>query len=116
AICLESSSSNASPSSGPGATTGGLSTLAAGQSLLQPLALGAQTQAIALVAEPASNVPIQLLLIDPSGGILQTADASSGLAVIETPVSASGTYLIKLVNLGLGPVTIWTAATPLVAR
>jgi hypothetical protein len=48
--------------------------------------------------------------------VVQTADASSGFAVIQTPVSGSGIYVVKLVNVGLGPVSVWTAATPLVAR
>jgi hypothetical protein len=72
--------------------------------------------ALSVVAEPSVNVPIQLVLIDPSGAVVQTADASSGFAVIQTPVSGSGIYVVKLVNVGLGPVSVWTAATPLVAR
>jgi len=31
-------------------------------------------------------------------------------------VTQSGIYLIKLVNVGLGPVDVWTAATPLVSQ
>ena len=113
---LESSFSNAQPATGPGATNTSINTLAIGQQLLQQLAVPAGTQAISIVAEPSINVPVQLVLIDPSGAVVQVADTSSGLAVINTPVSRSGTYLVKLVNIGLGPVSVWTAATPLVAR
>lgn len=113
---LESSSSSAHPAAGPGQTNTSVSTLAVGQQLLQQLTVPAGTQAIAVVAEPSVNVPIKLVLIDPSGAVVQTADASSGFAVIKTPVSSSGIYLVKLVNVGLGPVSVWTAATPLVAR
>ena len=116
AFCLESSSSNAQPASGPGQTTSGNSTLAVGQQAIQQLPLPGGTQAIAIVAEASANVPIQLVLIDPSGSVLTTANSSAGLAVIEMPVSTAGTYLVKLVNVSAGPVTVWTAATPLVAR
>ena len=114
-FCLESSFSNAQPASGPGATSSSVNTLAPGQQLLQSLTLDAGTQAISVVAEPASGVGIQLVLIDPSGAVLQTADASSGFAVIEAPAGA-GVYLVKLVNAGLAPVNVWMAATPLVSR
>ena len=115
-FCLQSSFSNAQPTSGPGATTSSVNTLSPGQQLVQSLTLPAGTQAISVVAEPSANVPIQLVLIDPSGAALQTANASSGFAVIQTPVSTAGVYLVKLVNVGLGPVQVWTAATPLLAR
>jgi hypothetical protein len=115
-FCLESSFSNAHPTAGPGQTSTSVSTLAAGQQLLQQLAVPAGTQAISVVAEPNVKVPIQLVLIDPSGAVVQVADASAAYAVLQAPASKSGTYLVKLVNVGLGPVSVWTAATPLVAR
>src|ERR1700736_5660204 len=52
-----------------------------------------------------------------SGQIGTTGNGTgSGLAVVEAQVSQSGLYLIQLVNVGIGPVNIWTAATPLVQR
>ena len=116
AFCLESSASNAQPSTGPGQTTSNSSTLAAGQQSLQQLTVPTGAVALSVVAEPSVSVPIQLVLIDPSGAVVQSADASSGFAVIETPVSRSGIYVVKVVNVGLGPVSVWMAATPLVTR
>jgi hypothetical protein len=115
-FCLESSSSNAQPTSVPGQTTTSSITLSPGQQVLQSLTFPAGTIALSVVAEPGAGVPIQLLLVDPLGNVLQTADASSGFAVIEQPVTQAGVYLIKLVNVGLGPVGVWTAATPLVSQ
>ncbi|HKN53706.1 MAG TPA: hypothetical protein VJX66_14490 [Amycolatopsis sp.] len=115
-FCLESSSSNAQPSAGPGTTTTSSSTLAVGQQALLPVVVPAGGQALSIVTEPGSGVPIQIALIDPAGSVLTTADASTGLAVIDTSVSKSGTYVVKVVNVGLGPVDVWTVATPLVAR
>ncbi len=115
-FCIESSYPNAQPAAGPGQTNTSINTLAAGQQLLQQLTVPAGTLALSVVAEPSVSVPIQLVLIDPSGAVVQSANASSGVAVIQTPVSASGIYLVKLVNIGLGPVSVWTVATPHVAR
>ena len=115
-FCLESSFSNSSPATGPGQTNTSLTTVAAGQQVLQQLTVPAGTVALSVVAEPSVNVPIQLVLIDPSGAVVQSTNASSGLSVIQLPVSGSGVYVVKLVNIGLGPVSVWTAATPLVAR
>jgi hypothetical protein len=45
--------------------------------------------------------------------VLGKANSSSnGIASVSMPVSKSGLYVIRLVNVGLGPLNIWTAATP----
>ena len=51
-------------------------------------------------------MPIQLVLIDPSGNVVQTVNSSSGVAILEAPITQSGVYIIKIVNLSLGPVQI----------
>jgi hypothetical protein len=116
AFCLESSFSNAQPTAAPGTTTTSSDSLAVGQQALLSLAIPAGVQALSIVVEPSVNVPIQVALVDPTGSVLTTADASSGLAVIDTPVSQAGTYLVKVLNAGLGPVDVWTVATPLLTR
>jgi len=115
-FCLESSSSNSQPASGPGATTSSSNTLSAGQQLLSSLPIGTNATAISLVAVSTNNLPIKLALISPSGVALQTADSVNGVAVISAPVTQSGTYIVKTINLSLGPVQVWTAATPTVKR
>src|SRR6266446_643417 len=115
-FCLESSSSNSQPASGPGATTSSSNTLSAGQQLLSSLPIGTNATAISLVAASTNNLPIKLALISPSGVALQTADSVNGVAVINAPVTQSGTYIVKTINLSLGPVQVWTAATPTVKR
>jgi hypothetical protein len=114
-FCLESSSSNAQPSSGPGATSANSTSLVAGQSLVSQLTLPSNAQAISIVAESSAGL-VQVALVDPTGLTLATADTSSGLAVINAPVTAGGVYLVKLINAGVGPVNVWTMATPLVSR
>ncbi len=84
--------------------------------MLRSITLPVGTQAISAAAESSANVPIRLLLIDPSGRVVQTVNSSSGVAILETPITQSGVYIIKTLNLSLGPVEIWSVATPLVSR
>jgi len=115
-FCMESSSSSAQPASGPGATSSNTTSLNVGKQALQNLSLPAGTQAISVVAEASPELPIQLLLIDPSGSVLNTANNSTGIARINRSVNGSGIYTIKVVNVSVGSVKVWTAATPLVRR
>jgi hypothetical protein len=111
---LISGTSNATPTSGPGATSSSTNTVNAGSELLQSVNVEQGASAISVMAE--SNAPIRLVVVDPSGSILGISDASNGTAVVEMPVMQGGTYLVKVVNLNLGLVQVFTASTALVAR
>jgi hypothetical protein len=115
-FCLENASSTGTPSSGPGATASNSGTQSAGQQSTSSLTVPANAQSISIVAESTPQVPVTIVLIDPSGLTLATASNSSGLAVINQPVTQGGIYLVKTINLSLGPVNVWTAATPYVTR
>jgi hypothetical protein len=116
-FCVSNGASNAAPATGPGQTSSSSSAVAAGGSkFAPPISLGGQPLAISVVAEVTPAVPMKLLLIDPAGLVLTSADAVNGVAVINKPVTANGTYAIKAVNLSLGPIQVWTAATPTVTR
>ena len=99
-----------------GTTSESLATQSAGHTLLSSITLPTGTQAISIAAEPSVAVPIQLVLINPSGTVVQTVNKSSGVAILEAPITQSGVYIIKVVNLSLGPVQIWSVATPLVSQ
>jgi hypothetical protein len=116
-FCLPPSATpTGTPAAHPGATFQSLATQSAGQALLSSITLPTGTQAISIAAEPSVAVPIQLVLIDPSGTVVQTVNSSSGVAILEAPITQSGVYIIKIVNLSLGPVQIWSVATPLVSQ
>lgn len=115
-FCLESSSSNAQPASGPGTTSSSTSTLAVAQELISQIALPANAQAISVAAEAANNALVKIVLVDPTGLAVATSDTSSGLAVINQTVTPGAVYLLKTTNLSAGPVDVWTAVTPLVSR
>jgi len=100
-----------------GVTSSNLFTVNLGQtSTASSLNLGSNATGISAVAETTSAVPIKLAVVDPAGLTLQIVDAVNGVAVISTPVSRGGIYTIKVVNVGVGPVQVWTLATPTVKR
>ena len=99
---LESSSSNAQPTSGPGATSSNTSTLSAGQELVSQITAG---------------MLVRIGLVGTTGVALATADAASnGVAVLTVPVTQGGIYLVKTLNLSAGPVSVFTATTPQLTR
>jgi hypothetical protein len=113
---LESSSPTSHATSGPGATSSSSGSLGVAQELVRNISVASGATAISVVAESNSGLPIKLMVIGPTGSILQVADRSNGVASVTAPVSQSGMYVVKVVNLNLGPVQVWTAATPTVPR
>jgi hypothetical protein len=59
---------------------------------------------------------VELTLLDPSGRVVQTANSSSGLIILEAPITQGGVYIIKTVNVSLGPIRIWSLTTPWIAK
>ena len=115
-FCLPASATpTGTPPVHPGNTDMNNANMSAGQELVRSITLQAGTQAISIAAESSVAVPIQLVLIAPSGAVLQTASSSTGVVVLEAPITQSGVYIIKQVNLSLGPVQVWSVATPLVS-
>lgn len=115
-ICLESSSSNAQPESGPGATSTSSGSLAIGRDLVTQLTVPDNATAISVITEATGGLA-RVVVLDPSGLALRSADTdATGLAVLEQPVTRGGIYLIKTINLSVGPIQVWTAATPTVTR
>ena len=116
-LCIAGSSSTAQPAAAPGRTTSQSSSLAVGQQVPLSVTVPANATSLAVVAEASGRLPYRLLLLDPSGKVLGAASSSaSGVASLDVPVAASGVYAVQLVNLGIGPVQIWSAATPQVRR
>lgn len=113
---LESATTTTTPAFGPGETNSSSANLSASQESVIPFSVAPGTQAISVSADSTTGAPVQLVLIDPSGATIQIADNSNGVAVINRAVTAAGTYQLKVVNLSLGSVEVWTAVTPLVAR
>lgn len=111
-LCIENGGSDASADAGPGQTSTALSVLAAGTSLLESFEVPAGSEALAVVASAADGSPIRLVLLDPAGGVVDAVDSTNGIATIEREVSVTGLYQVQVLNLSLGSVEVWTAATP----
>jgi hypothetical protein len=114
---LESSTSNAQPSSGPGATASNSSTLAVGQELVSQITVPANAESISVIVSAPAGMLVRAGLVGTTGIALATADtASNGVAVLTVPVTQGGVYLVKTLNLSAGPVTVFTATTPQLTR
>jgi PKD repeat protein len=115
-FCLQNSAISSQPTTGPGATSTQPGSASAGQTATGGLTVPAGAQEISVVAESTVAVPYKLVLVSPSGLALQTVDATNGVAVLNVPVTQGGTYLIKVVNVSLGPLQFTVTATPQVRR
>ncbi len=115
-FCLQNSVTATQPTTGPGTTTNQSGSASAGQASSSGLAVPAGAQEISVVAESSLSVPYKLVLVNPSGVAVQTVDASNGVAVLNSTVNQSGIYVIKVVNVSLGPLQFTVTATPLVCR
>ena len=104
-FCLENASSAGTPATGPAATTSSSS-----------VNVPNNAYSVSVVAESVGDLPISVSLISPAGLTLATSNNSSGLAVMNVPVTSGGTYLLQVVNLSGGPIEVWTAATPNTTR
>ena len=71
---------------------------------------------MSIFTESSVNLPYQLVLISPQGLTLKTVNASNGMASIEQPLTQGGAYVIKVVNLNVGPLQFSTTVTPLQKR
>jgi PKD repeat protein len=115
-FCLQNSNSTAQPVSGPGNTSNQSSTASAGKTSSSNYQMQSGSQEVSVVAESSLNVPFKLALVNPSGLTLQTVDASNGTAVLNASVTQTGVYVIKVINVSLGPLQFTTTTTPLVKR
>ena len=115
-FCLENSSSSAQPAAGPGNTSNESGSASAGQTASSNYQPQSGSQEMTVTAESSVNVPFKIAIVDPKGLTLQTADAASGIATLSVPVNQQGIYVIKVINVSLGPLQFTTTTTPLVKR
>ena len=113
---LESASSTARPSSGPGSTSNQQSSVSGSQSSSSGYQPPAGSQSFTVTAESNLNLPFQLALVSPTGLTLATVSSSNGIATINQPVTQGGVYVVKVINLNLGPLQLTTTITPTVNR
>ena len=115
-FCVSSATSNANPLTVPGVTTISNGPLAVAAETVTSIQLPAAAQELTVTAAATPSLPIQLVVLNATGLVLGKADNSTGFATVDVPVNGGDTYLVKVVNAGLGPVEVWTAATPLLKK
>jgi len=115
-FCVESAVITSKPASGPGATTSSSATATPSEGLLQSVAVPPGVQSLSVYADNSLGAPMQIILLSPAGAVLGTTTSTGGIASFDVPVTDAGMYIVKTVNLAVGPVSIFTATTPQVAR
>ncbi|HYJ86311.1 MAG TPA: Ig-like domain-containing protein, partial [Pyrinomonadaceae bacterium] len=113
---LQSSGSVARPPAGPGETTNQSSSAARGETARTSYQAPSNAKSVSIFTETSLNVPFQLVLVNPNGLTVETVSASNGKASLTQPVTQGGVYVIKVVNLNLGPLQFTTTVTPLTTR
>ena len=108
-------SSNSQPTSAPGETTSSSGSVPAGGKSSEELFVPMNAESISVLAESSTSVPFAMAVLDPLGNVVHTARSSNGIASIDVPVSGLGLYTVQVLNVGLGPVSVWSAATPQLA-
>jgi PKD repeat protein len=115
-ICVTDGSSNAQPTSAPGETTTSSSqSVSKGGDLDSLLFAPPNAKSISMLALSSTSVPFAVTVVDALGNVIHTARSSNGVASLDVPVSGLGLYTVRVVNLGLGPLSVWSAATPQLA-
>ena len=104
-FCMENATATGTATSGPAATSSS-----------STVNVPANAYSVSVFGEALGTLPVSVALVDPSGVTLSTVSTSAGAAVMTVPVSKAGTYTVKVINLNLGPVEVWTVATPNVTR
>jgi hypothetical protein len=112
-ICVSDGSSSSHPTSAPGETASSTDTVQPGEKLdPEELFVPANAKSISVLAETSTSVPFAVAVVDVLGNVVHSARSSNGVASLDVPVDGAGLYSIQIVDLGLGPVSVWSAATP----
>jgi hypothetical protein len=115
-ISVTDGSSSSQPASAPGETTSSTNTVQSGESLdPDQLFVPVNAKSISVLAESSTSAPFAVAVIDALGNVIHSARSSNGIASLDVPVNGLGLYTVQVVNLGIGPLSIWTAATPQLA-
>ena len=115
-LCVSSATSNAAPINVPGVTSINNGPLAVAAEMVNSLTLPVAATELSVTAASDPSLPIELIVLNALGGVAGSADNSTGFATVDIPVTGGDTYLVKVVNLSAGPVSVWTAATPLLQK
>jgi hypothetical protein len=68
---------------------------------------------LTVLTESSVSVPYTLAILNMKGSVLTTSKSSAdGIASVEVPATPGTKYVVQLLDVGVGPVTVWSATTP----
>jgi hypothetical protein len=112
-LTVTNGTSDAQPSTSPGQTQTSSASLTPGAANSTTLTAPANAVALTVLTESSLSVPYTLAILNTKGSVLTTATSSAdGIASVEVPAAAGAKYVVQLLDVGAGPVTIWSAVTP----
>jgi hypothetical protein len=115
-LCLTNADSNAAPAAAPGSTSSSQHTIGSGQQAQSGVTVPLGASALSVAAVSDNGASFRLIVLNPLGGVVGIVQSSNGIAVVDAPVSASGLYVVQVLNLGLTPANVWTVSTPLLGN
>ena len=113
-FCVQSAASGSTPSASPGTTSSSQSNVGAGQESQSTITVPVGATAISVAAVSEGNAPLRVVVLNPLGGTVGISEAVNGIAAVDAPVSLTGVYVVKVLNLGITDANVWTVSTPLV--
>jgi hypothetical protein len=112
-LTVTDGTSQAQPQTSPGQTQTSSTDLSAGAPKSTTVTAPANAVSLSVLTESSVAVPYTIAVLNTSGSVLATAKpASNGVASVELPVSGGAKYVVQLLDVGVGPVTVWSATTP----
>lgn len=111
-IAVTDGISHSQPTSAPGETTASADSAAGGATTTSKVLVPTSATALSVFAEAPGSPKFTVAIVSPSGQTLAHATATNGIVSLTVPVSKSGVYRVRVVNLGSKTLQFFRAATP----
>jgi PKD repeat protein len=105
--------SQAQPATSPGQTQTSSSSLSPAAAQSSTVTVPANAVGLSVLTESSVSVPYTLAVLNTAGSVLTTVKSgTNGIASVQLPVSGGAKYVVQLLDVGVGPVSVWSATTP----
>jgi hypothetical protein len=112
-LTVTDGTSQAQPATSPGQTQTSSSSLSPAAAQSSTVTVPANAVGLSVLTESSVNVPYTLAVLNTTGSVLTTVKSgTNGIASVQLPVSGGAKYVVQLLDVGVGPVSVWSATTP----
>jgi hypothetical protein len=112
-LTVTNGTSNAQPATSPGQTQTSSTSLSPGVAQSTTITAPSNAVTLTVLTESSVSVPYTLAILNMKGSVLTTSKSSAdGIASVEVPATPGTKYVVQLLDVGVGPVTVWSATTP----